>query len=263
MAISSSFRTTEAARRDEVETPDDLPLRHNRGLAWFCNLHANSELHMSRMVTFLIALISVVLWLGLAAWGWDGVGPLLSHPARVALVVVILGLTVAAAFTRGNLSPGENEDRGNRWVLFAFLIVGVLDGFLPAFSDRTGLLIFGGDGVRWLGVVLFFAGGVLRLWPVFVLGRRFSGLVAIQKDHELVTDGIYSLVRNPSYLGLLISVFGWGLAFRSIIGVVLAVLFIPPLIVRIHSEERLLAEHFGAAYDAYRARTWRLVPYLY
>jgi protein-S-isoprenylcysteine O-methyltransferase Ste14 len=70
-------------------------------------------------------------------------------------------------------------------------------------------------------------------------------------------------VRNPSYLGLLISVFGWGLAFRSIIGLGLAVLFIPPLIVRIHSEERLLAEHFGTAYEAYRARTWRLIPYVY
>lgn len=165
--------------------------------------------------------------------------------------------------TSGNLSPGEKEDRGNRWVLFAFLIVGLLDGFLPAFSERTDLLTFGGDGVRWLGVVFFLGGGVLRLWPVFVLGKRFSGLVAIQKNHQLVTDGIYGLVRNPSYLGLLISVFGWGLAFRSIIGVGLAVLFIPPLIARIHSEERLLAEYFGAIYEAYRTRTWRLIPYVY
>lgn len=218
---------------------------------------------MSRMITFLIALVSVVVWLGLAAWGCGGIGFFLSHPARVALVVVTLGLTIAAAFTSGNLSPGEKEDRGNRWVLFAFLIIGLLDGFLPAFSDRTDLLTFGGNSVRWLGVVLFFGGGVLRLWPVFVLGKRFSGLVAIQKNHQLVTDGIYGLVRNPSYLGLLVNVFGWGLAFRSIIGVALAVLFIPPLIARIHSEERLLAEHFGATYEAYRARTWRLIPYVY
>lgn len=245
---------------DEVEAR--VGVRNLTAVDW-SGLATRRELHMSRMVTFLIALISVVLWLGLAAWGWGGVVPFLSHPARVALVVVTLGLTVAAVFTSGNLSAGEKEDRGNRWVLLAFLIIGLLDGFLPAFSDRTDLLTFGGDGVRWLGVVLFLGGGVLRLWPVFVLGRRFSGLVAIQKDHQLVTDGIYSIVRNPSYLGLLVSVFGWGFAFRSIIGVVLAILFIPPLIVRIHSEERLLAAHFGTAYDAYRARTWRLIPYVY
>ncbi|WP_315918625.1 isoprenylcysteine carboxylmethyltransferase family protein [Mesorhizobium sp. SP-1A] len=215
------------------------------------------------MATFIIALVAVILWLGLAAWGWGGVGPFLSHPARVALVAVTLGLTAAASFTSGNLSPGEREESDNRWVLVAFLIIGILDGFLPAYCDRTGLWTFGGDGVRWLGVAFFLAGGVLRLWPVFVLGWRFSGLVAIQKDHQLVTDGIYGLIRNPSYLGLLVSVFGWALAFRSAVGLILAALFIPPLIVRIHSEERLLAQHFGAAYEAYRARTWRLVPYIY
>ena len=52
--------------------------------------------------------------------------------------------------------------------------------------------------------MLFAVGGALRIWPVFVLGRRFSGLVAIQPGHTLVTTGIYSVIRNPSYLGLLI-----------------------------------------------------------
>lgn len=56
----------------------------------------------------------------------------------------------------------------------------------------------GGETTRWLGVVLYTLGGVLRMWPVFVLGSRFSGLVAIQPGHTLETHGIYSLVRNPS-----------------------------------------------------------------
>ena len=57
--------------------------------------------------------------------------------------------------------------------------------------------ILDGDAIRWLGVALFAAGGMLRLWPVFVLGYRFSGLVAIQAGHRLVTTGI---IRHPSYL---------------------------------------------------------------
>jgi protein-S-isoprenylcysteine O-methyltransferase Ste14 len=117
--------------------------------------------------------------------------------------------------------------------------------------------------VRWLGVVLFAAGGMLRLWPVFVLGRRFSGLVAIQPGHRLVTGGIYGIIRNPSYLGLLISSLGWVLAFRSGVGVVLTVLIIPPLVARIHAEEALLRSEFGGEYDAYCSRTWRLLPGLY
>ena len=103
----------------------------------------------------------------------------------------------------------------------------------------------------------------LRLWPVFVLGRRFSGLVAIQSGHQLVTTGAYRFVRNPSYLGLLVTSLGWALAFRSGVGVLLAVLILPPLVARINAEEALLRAHFGAEYDAYCARTWRLVPGVY
>jgi len=117
--------------------------------------------------------------------------------------------------------------------------------------------------LRWIGVVVYAIGGALRLWPVFVLGRRFSGLVAIQPGHELVTTGLYAHIRNPSYLGLLIGLVGWALAFRSLIGLALAAATIPPLVARMKSEEALLASHFGAAYEAYRARTARLVPGLY
>ena len=47
------------------------------------------------------------------------------------------------------------------------------------------------------------------------------------------------------------------------IGILLAVLVIPILVARIRAEEALLQLHFGAEYEAYRARTWRLIPGLY
>ena len=209
------------------------------------------------------AVISVLGYLALAAWGWGGIGPLLAHPARVALVVVTIALTIAALFAGGNLSSGEREDRSNRWVLPVFGLIGIVSAWLPAYTDRLNLWCIDGDAVRWLGVVLYAAGGALRLWPVHVLGNRFSGLVAIQPGNTLVTGGIYQYVRNPSYLGLLVSTLGWGLGFRALAGVVLTLLLIPPLVARMRAEEALLQSQFGAEYDAYRARTWRLIPGLY
>jgi len=79
----------------------------------------------------------------------------------------------------------------------------------------------------------------------------------------LETRGIYSVIRNPSYLGMLVTSLGWVLAFRSGVGVLLALSLLIPLPARIRAEERLLGEHFGAEYDAYVARTWRLVPGIY
>jgi protein-S-isoprenylcysteine O-methyltransferase Ste14 len=211
----------------------------------------------------LAAVAGTAGYLGLAILGWGGFAAFFSHPPLTALTIVVVAMAGVAVFSAGNLSPGEREDRGNRWVLAAFAVIGLLAGYLPALTDRLEFWTFGGDGVRWLGVVLFAAGGAVRLWPVFVLGRRFSGLVAIQPGHTLVTTGIYSVIRHPSYLGLLLSSLGWGLAFRSGVGVLLAMLNLVPVVGRIRAEEVQLRSQFGAEYDAYRGRTSRLIPGLY
>jgi protein-S-isoprenylcysteine O-methyltransferase Ste14 len=151
-------------------------------------------------------------------------------------------LSGSALFSGGNLSPEIREDRSNRWVLGAFALLGLVAGYLPAYTDRIGFWTVEGDSIRWLGVVLFAAGGALRIWPVFVLGHRFSGLVAIQPGHSLVTSGVYGVIRH---------------------GILLTAFTIPPLVARIRAEETLLKSQFGEEYEIYRSRTWRLVPWLY
>src|SRR5438094_145598 len=205
--------------------------------------------------------VATLAYLGLAILGWGGFAGFFGHPALIALAGTLFVLTGVALFSGGNLSPGEREDRTNRWVIAAFGVIGFLAAYLPAYTDREEFWTIDGDTVRWLGVVLFAAGGALRLWPVFVLGHRFSGLVAIQRGHTLVTHGVYGVIRHPSYLGLLVSSLGWALAFRSGLGVLLTALLIPPLIARINAEE--LRSHFGEEYEAYRSRTSRLLPGIY
>jgi len=211
----------------------------------------------------LVTLIATAGYLGLAVWGAGGFAAFFSEPARIALALVGFALGVAALFSQGHIGAGEREDRGNRWVIAVFGVVGLLLGYVPAYTERVGVWVIDGDAVRWLGVVLAAAGGALRIWPVFVLGRRFSGLVAIQAGHELVTDGIYGVIRHPSYLGLLINALGWALAFRSGAGVLLTALLIPPLLARIRAEEALLRAHFGSEYEQYCQRTSRLIPGIY
>jgi len=217
----------------------------------------------STIVRLVSVLAGLGLYAGLAILAWGGFRPFFSHPPLVALMVVLLVVTLVSLFAGGNVSAGVREDRENRWVIAVLTATGLLAAYFPALCDRKEFWTFDGDTVRWIGVVLFGVGCILRIWPVFVLGDRFSGLVAIQPGHTLVTTGIYSVIRHPSYLGLLIGGFGWGLAFRSVVGLLLAALYLPPLIARINSEERLLQSQFGAEYDAYRARTSRLIPGMY
>ena len=228
--------------------------------------------HLTRVRSFTIVMtivrvtlvtVGTAAYLGLGLLGWGGWTAFFSHPARVALAVALSVMAGVSLFAGGNLSPGLREDRGNRWVIVALALIGLLDAYLPAYTDRQEFWTLDGDPMRWLGVVLFAVGGALRIWAVFVLGHRFSGLVAIQPGHTLVTSGIYRVIRHPSYLGWLVNALGWGLAFRSGVGLLLTALMIPPLLARIRAEERLLRTQFGAAYGAYCARTSRLIPGLY
>jgi protein-S-isoprenylcysteine O-methyltransferase Ste14 len=217
----------------------------------------------STLNLFLTALVGVIVQLGLAILGWGGFAAFFSHPPFVAAIVFTVAATVVAMFSGGNLSSGEREDRGNRWVLGAFSVLALLLAFFSAYTDRKGFLTINGDATRWTGFAILVVGSIIRVWPVFVLGPRFSGLVAIQTDHRLVTTGIYRHIRNPSYLGLIVASIGWALLFRSGVGILIALLLLIPLVARIRSEERLLADHFGAEYERYRARTWRLLPGVY
>jgi protein-S-isoprenylcysteine O-methyltransferase Ste14 len=218
---------------------------------------------MTLPVRVIFVVVGAVGYLGLAVLGWGGPTEFFAHPARSVLAILFVAMTGIAFFAGGNLSTGVREDRGNRWVIPALVVLGLLDAYLPALTDRISFWVFDGDTLRWLGVGLFAVGGALRLWPVVVLGNRFSGLVAIQPGHRLVTGGIYRVIRHPSYLGLLVNALGWSLAFRSGVGVLLVALMLVPVLARIHAEERLLRSQFGAEYGAFCARTWRLIPGLY
>ena len=218
---------------------------------------------MSSVKVLITGIVSIVIQFGLAIAGWGGWHAFFAHPALRAVAWVTVGLAALAIPSGGGISAGEKEDRSNRWVLAAISVIALMMAYFSAYTDRVGFWTLDGDRLRWIGVVLCAAGGVLRIVPVYVLRNRFSGLVAIQAGHRLETQGVYSTIRNPSYLGLLISSLGWVLAFRSVVGVILTAALLVPLVARIRAEERLLRQHFGAEYEAYCARTWRLLPGIY
>jgi hypothetical protein len=85
-----------------------------------------------------LIVVGTAAQLGLAVLARGGFTAFFSHPALIALAIAVLALSGAALFAGGNLSPGVREDRGNRWVIVAFALIGLLNMYLPAYADRKG-----------------------------------------------------------------------------------------------------------------------------
>src|SRR5262245_6492003 len=89
-----------------------------------------------KLVAF--AIVGSLAYLGLAILGRGGFAAFFSHAALTALAIVLFVLSAVALFSGGNLSPGEREDRSNRWVLVPFGLIGLLLAYVPAYTDRIG-----------------------------------------------------------------------------------------------------------------------------
>jgi protein-S-isoprenylcysteine O-methyltransferase Ste14 len=212
----------------------------------------------------LISTVSVIVQLGLTILAWGDWASFFSNPARTWMVIGSFLLLIVAWFSGSSgISGGEAHSSASKTILYGFGVAILAVVLVPPYCDRRDIWIIDGDAVRYFGLSLFFAGSILRLAAVFVLGRRFSGLVAIQPGHQLKTDGLYRYIRHPSYAGLIVSMIGYVLVFRSTIGLGLNVFLFLLLVSRMNDEETFLEKHFGAEYKTYRQETRRLIPFIY
>jgi protein-S-isoprenylcysteine O-methyltransferase Ste14 len=216
----------------------------------------------------LISVLSTFVLFGLSfaafAFGRGDWVAFFRSPARLGAIVVSVALSMAVAFSGfGGMNPGKKEDRGNRWIFGPFFVLSLGLAVLPAYLDGRNLWAADEAVTPYVGLALLTLGGTLRLVAVYTLGRRFTGLVAIQEEHRLQTGGLYRHIRHPSYTGMLLSVAGYVLIFRCWLGLLLVAAMLAVLVARMNAEEALLESEFGEEYASYRRRTWRLVPWVY
>jgi protein-S-isoprenylcysteine O-methyltransferase Ste14 len=111
------------------------------------------------------------------------------------------------------------------------------------------------EAIETVGLIAIVACIAGRAWCILYIGGR--------KTNELVTLGPYSVSRNPLYLFSFLGAFGVGLQSGSVtIGFLCLAIALAVFVPVVHREEKVLASHFGEAFEAYRARTPRFGPRL-
>ncbi|HYV21776.1 MAG TPA: isoprenylcysteine carboxylmethyltransferase family protein [Candidatus Bathyarchaeia archaeon] len=185
-------------------------------------------------------------------------------PEPIAFVVVasftafMLVAQIARLRGRARRGPTEMSDQGiAQWSAMFFWVPYLVVAL------RLGPELDVPEWLRWLGLFLTVAGIVFAIRAVLVLGRHYDLELEIHADHELVRRGPYRLVRHPVYTGLAVHLLGACIATgNGILIVGTLVVILPVFYLRVRSEERLLRERFGAAYDEYARQVGMLVPLL-
>jgi protein-S-isoprenylcysteine O-methyltransferase Ste14 len=115
----------------------------------------------------------------------------------------------------------------------------------------------------YMAIGAIILGESIRLWSTYTLGKFFTYIVVISRNHRLVMKGPYRFVRHPAYLGGLILCVGFAIASQSwIIGVTIVLLLLLAYAYRIHVEESALGQKFGREYKEYSKRTAMLIPHV-
>lgn len=144
-------------------------------------------------------------------------------------------------------------------VFRVIFVLGVLA--LPAGVALVPAADFGGIAAFVSGLVVLWAGILLRWWSFAALGGLFTMVVKASAAQQIVDRGPYHYVRHPSYTGLILVILGCGIVLGNWIGAVVAVVIITTgLIYRLLREERALIAASGRAYLDYARGRARLVP---
>jgi protein-S-isoprenylcysteine O-methyltransferase Ste14 len=127
-----------------------------------------------------------------------------------------------------------------------------------SFADYT-LPVWAG----WLGVLLITA-AVFVFWRSHAdLGLNWSPSLEIREKHELITHGIYKVIRHPMYASQWLWVIAQPLLLQNwLAGFANLIIFALFYFLRVQAEEKMMQELFGDEYRDYMKKTGAVFPKL-
>lgn len=150
---------------------------------------------------------------------------------------------------------GEHKfgDAGQLILLIIFLATWILDSFVFKYSS------FLRDHINWIvtiipAAIIFTSGGYFT-WNGL---RKVFG--EVRTTPQVITGGVFSIVRHPVYLGTILAVLGLVILTLSIISFVIWIIFVAFYCYISSYEEKLLLARFGQEYEEYRKKVPMLFP---
>ena len=148
-----------------------------------------------------------------------------------------------------------NEIAGLAKLFFSGLVLHIPE-FIPFkyFSYKQFFL------TQIAGLLIISFGVFICIWARECLSQNWSGKVIIQREHALIKNGPYKIIRHPIYSGVLIMMFGSSIIIGNILGFIWVLFCFIGLYRKSKQEEDLLEKEFGKDYNEYKMDTKMIIP---
>lgn len=178
---------------------------------------------------------------------------------------IIVEMTIRAPINKKRKQEKMSEQNVSTQekVILFLLLIGMF--ILPLIYSASSWLDFANYSLPawagWLGVALI-AGALFVFWRAHAdLGLNWSPSLEIREKHELITKGIYGVIRHPMYASQWLWVIAQPLLLQNwIAGLVNFLIFIPFYMLRVQAEEKMMIDTFGDEYRKYMKRTGGVLP---
>ena len=223
------------------------------------------KIALQSIMTGLIGLVAfglMVFWPAGTFDYWRGWAFIAVFAASTTLPSLYLAATNPAALKRRMQAGPAAETRPLQKLIISFAFVSVVATIVVSALDFR----FGWSAVpaaiSVVGDVLVAAGlGISML--VTIQNGYAAANVKVESGQELVSTGLYGLVRHPMYSGNVVLMVGIPLALGSYWGLLFVIPGLAVLTIRILDEEKVLSQQLAGYRDYAQRVHYRLVPYVW
>jgi len=189
-------------------------------------------------------------------------------PTLAFVVMMLSWLAFVLAFLFHKKPPSPPDKKRDPSSITCIVLQGISYGIVWTIRRTWFTPMFGPN--KYLEIVLAIVTMCLAIGSVWfcstairTLGKQWSLAARVVEGHKLVTEGPYSIVRNPIYTGMFGMLLATGFAVSHWIGLITAiVIFAIGTMIRVRSEEKLLREMFGLEFEAYARNVPAVIPFL-
>jgi len=186
---------------------------------------------------------------------------------------IIVGLNIIATFG-ANVSGakkgfkdkiGAAKEKPNTYlqklpvILSTITLIGLIFG---VFQLGTLEYITEYNSIRYIGLTVYLIFSWIQIRAFKTLGENYSQDILIKKDHQLVTNGPFKIIRHPQYMSQILLDLGGAAATLSYIVAPIAIIQIPFILLRASVEDKLMTKHFGNEFSSYKKKSGFVLPFI-